>query len=365
MKITFITTVNHNVGDDFVREGIKYLLMNSLPTQKFYFTNIHKHSPITSRYGFEFIRNLKWSERLDNKIPLWMTPDRILKSDIVIQSGAPVYWLHKNAKCYNNEWYKPLIKNRFCRKKNGTLLNIAAGSAQEYYSDGSEFLNHQKARDYITEFYNFCEITTVRDHLAKKILGLFNLNAECLPCTSIFSNDQYKIKRGNKGYIVLNYMEGGGHYSFSQKIDNFKWQNRFKEIFNKLSTKEKVVLVCHNKKELFEAQKFTSLSNIFYSRNFIDYINFYSQAKAGILNRVHGAFLLSSFGIPAIIVGSDSRARMGDVMGIQNYFVEEASTDFILKQFYEILENLKIEEEKIYHKKVEAKENYLRLFKNL
>jgi len=33
MKIAIITTVNHNIGDDFVREGIKYLLRKHFKTQ--------------------------------------------------------------------------------------------------------------------------------------------------------------------------------------------------------------------------------------------------------------------------------------------------------------------------------------------
>ena len=69
MKISIITTVDHNVGDDFVREGIKYLLRQYFANQELIFENIHKHSPITTRYGFEWFRNLRYSRRVDKLNP--------------------------------------------------------------------------------------------------------------------------------------------------------------------------------------------------------------------------------------------------------------------------------------------------------
>ena len=130
MNITFITTVNHNIGDDFVREGIKYLLRKSLPEKELNFQNIHKHSPITVRHGFEWFRNLKVSkfdfpsEKLDMLLPLTLSKDKILEADIVIQSGAPVYWCHKDfgSHCADNEWFDALIRRRFSRNKKAKCI---------------------------------------------------------------------------------------------------------------------------------------------------------------------------------------------------------------------------------------------------
>jgi hypothetical protein len=69
MKITFITTVNHNVGDDFVRAGLQYLLQQHFKNQNIEFQNIHKHACITSRYGFEQFRNERFSMLLDKVLP--------------------------------------------------------------------------------------------------------------------------------------------------------------------------------------------------------------------------------------------------------------------------------------------------------
>ena len=162
-KIAFITTVDHNVGDDFVREGIKYLLKSANPNIDFQFQNIHKHSPITARYGFEQFRNLRLSRRVDKIISKSLTKDRILEADIIVQSGAPVYWCHEKGgtHCYKVEWYEPLIKDRLSKNKNAILLNFAAGTCQKYHSFGDEFCD--KCNSYMKEFYELAQSKLKRE----------------------------------------------------------------------------------------------------------------------------------------------------------------------------------------------------------
>ena len=365
MKATFITTLNHNVGDDFVREGIKYLLKN-VTNKNIEFEYIHKHIPITVRKGFGFVKTLIWSNRLDSIIPYGFTYDKILNADVVIQSGAPVYWHHppRNS-CYNNEWYEPLIKKRFFLNKKAILLNIAAGSAQEYYSDGSEFLEDSKLKEYITEFYNLSKITTVRDTLAKKILSNFNLDAEKIPCSSLFANDEYNLNNAENNYVVLNYMSGGGHYDFGKNISKEKWEKTFCKIYKEIKKHHKVVLVCHNKNELELAKKIDNNIDTFYSNNFIDYIKFYSQAIAGITNRVHSSFMMAAFGKPSIVIGTDSRARMTEMIGLKNYFVEDVTADMIIEEFNLLLNKQSYYKEKLLEIKENTKTQYINVFKGL
>jgi len=338
MKIAMITTVNHNVGDDFVREGIKYLIKQYFISkgikEKIEFQNIHKHSPITTRYGFEWLRNLRVSRIVDRIIPKNLSRDRILEADIVIQSGAPVYWCHEvgGGHCYNNEWYKPLIQERFLRNKNAKLLNIAAGTCQRYYSDGSEFCDKCKA--YIKEFYEYANITTVRDRLAKRVLNNIGLDVKVIPCSSIFAIDEHNIKNSGEEYVVVNYMRGGGHYTFGQKIDFERYKKEFTKFYFELKKKENVIISCHNQKEVNEALEFDPEANIFYKKNdYLAYMKFYSKAKFGIMNRVHGAFMMASFGKPSIIIGNDSRAKMASEIGLKSYFVNDINYKVLMDEY--------------------------------
>jgi hypothetical protein len=335
LKISIITTVDHNVGDDFVREGIKYLLKRKFKDKEIQFENIHKHSPITTRYGFEWLRSGRLSNRIDKIIPKNWSRDKIFEADIVVQSGAPVYWCHElvGAHCYENEWYRPLIKERLSKNKSVKFLNLASGSCQKYYSDGTEFC--RKCNTYIKVIYNLSDVTTLRDTLSQKILAKIGINCPVIPCCSIFAIDEHGFKNEGDKYVVVNYMKGGAHYTFGQNIDFKKWEKEFKKFYYDLKKSENVIISCHDQHEFSEAKKLDPNGKIFYKKNnYIAYMKFYSKAKFGIMNRIHGAYLIASYGKPSIIIGNDSRARMAQEIGLESCFVNDADYDFLKKKYW-------------------------------
>jgi len=344
MNITFITTVDHNVGDDFVREGIKNLLKKVLTGTEFHFQNIHKHSPITVRDGFEWFKNVKFSkfvfpsQTIDILLPLRLTKDKILEADLVIQSGAPVYWCHKKygSHCADNEWYNVLIRRRFSKNKKAKLLNIAAGSCQEFNSNGDEFTECSKDSEYIKEFYSTSALTTVRDKLAQDILASLGLNSQLIPCPSIFAIDEYNLKPGTKKYLIMNYMQTGGHYDFAKNIQSNKWLNELRKFYDYVKDKEDILFVCHNKHEVLNAKEIDPQVNVFYSNNFLDFLNIYGSAKYGIMNRVHGAFLMASYGAPSFVVGNDSRARMANEIGLESIFINDVDYSILINKYEQL-----------------------------
>lgn len=338
MKISIITTVDHNVGDDFVREGIKYLLRKKFEGRDIDFTHIHKHSPITTRYGFEWFRYLRLSRFADKLLPKFLTKDRIKEADLVVQSGAPVYWCHtacSGPHCHNNEWYQPLVRERLYRKENKSFISLAGGTCQTYHSEGTEFCPECNA--YIREFYDACSVTTVRDTLGGLVLDKLGLKAPVIPCSSIFAIDEHGLKSEGEEYVVVNYMKGGSHFVFGQKIDFNKWENNFKKFYFDLKKKERVIISCHNQKEVNEALELDPDAEIFFEEHdYLAYMRFYSKAKFGIMNRVHGAFLMASFGKPSIVIGNDSRAIMAEEIGLKHYFVNDVDVD-VLRNEYDYL----------------------------
>lgn len=341
-KLSFITTVNHNVGDDFVREGIKYLLRRYFSGQELIFENIHKHSPITVRHGFEWLRSDRLCKVIDKILPLGLTKDRVLDADIVVQSGAPVYWCHNvgGGHCAHNEWYTPLIKKRYLKNKKAILLNLAAGTCQRYDSDGSEFSRCPVCSKYIKEFFSLCNVTTVRDNLAKKVLNSIGLDAPLIPCSSIFAINEYGLKGEDPEYVVVNYMRGGAHYTFGQEIDFKKWHKEFERFYYEIKKSERVILSCHNQEEIAEAKSIDQNAEIFYSpNNYLAYMKFYAKAKLGIMNRVHGAFLMASYGRPSIVIGNDSRAKMANEIGLKSVFVNDANYHYLMSQYEDIKDN--------------------------
>lgn len=322
MRTSIITTVNHNIGDDFVREGILYLLdsIKALSSVEL----IHKHSPVTTTYGFEKVRSLQISNWLDPVVRKIGVDDRIKDADVLIQSGAPVYWCHPDGPhCADNEWFDPLIRKRFLPDRRGRkFLNIAGGSCQRYHSDGSEIDACPKCSAYIREFFDDCDLTLLRDKLARTMLNKAGRDAAVLPCASIFARDRSRLTATRGEYIVLNFMENGGHYTFGQSIDSNLWRSQFKQIAIEAKKHGRVVVACHTSGEQKLAKQLVPEFDRFLVPNdHLEFMKFYSRTKFGVVNRVHAGFMMASFGKPVVVVGNDSRALMIENLNLPSFFV--------------------------------------------
>jgi hypothetical protein len=324
MQATIITTVKENIGDDFVREGLLFLLDSCVSFDKLEL--IHKHYPVTAVYGLEGLRNFRISRLVEPVSRIIGLRNRIDDANILIQSGAPIYWCHEGiSHCADTVWFDPLIRKRFLPKRRGRLfLNLAGGSCQRYGSDSSELERCPRCKSYIREYFDVCDLTLLRDDLAKKMLNRAGRDAKVLPCASIFARDRFDIKPEPGEYIVLNFMENGGHYTFGQEIDGKKWRNQFICLANEISHIGRVVVACHTPHEEKLAKTLVpNVERFLVPNDHIGFMRFYAKAKWGIMNRVHGAFMMASFGKPAAVIGSDSRAKMIENLSLSSYYVND------------------------------------------
>jgi hypothetical protein len=319
--------VRHNVGDDFVREGLVHLLRAAHPDVELEFDSIHKHAPVSARRGFEWVRRKEISQLLD-WLPLEWTRDRLLECDLLVQSGAPVYWCHALAKCCDNEWYGPLIERRWARVSGRVpFLNLAAGTCQPYDSDGGEFLGEPRVVDYIRSLHSSARATTVRDRLAADVLRALSIEAPLIPCSSIFARDALGIEAGPTRYVALNFMPLGGHYDLQGDVRPRRWEASFRSFYRKARKRYRFVFVCHSQRELRAARRIDPAAEVFHSRDFRDYVRVYAGAATGISNRVHGAFAIASFGRPAFVIGNDTRSRMAAEIGLRHCYVDDATPE--------------------------------------
>lgn len=326
-EVAFITTTHHNVGDDFVREGIIHLLAARLPHAKF--SSIHKHSPITAFNLLEGVRSPRVSELLYPLLQrLKLLDNKLIGCDLAIQSGAPIYWCHPGtAHCADNEWFGPLIRDTFVpARRTRRLMNIAGGSCQRFQSTGSEPEICPRCIQYIQELFDVCDLTILRDEVAARMLNLADRSAVVLPCSSIFARDRFGILPRAGEYIVVNFMENGGHYTFGQQIDISAWRKHFVELVRQTKHIGRVVIACHSESERRLAAELSPETDIFYIPD--DHralIEFYSHARFGIVNRVHAGFLMASLGKPVTVIGTDSRALMIKNIGLDCQFVSDIS----------------------------------------
>lgn len=366
MKAAVISTLRHNVGDDFVREGIVGLLKDairrSLPGSALQVEIIHKHSPVTNVYGLEHIRSTRLSQVVEPIARSLRMPDRIGRADILIQSGAPIYWCHENgSRCERNEWFEPLVRQRFLRDRRGRkFFNLAGGSCQRYHSDASEMKDFPETVAYIAEFFDASDLTTLRDVHARRMLQAAGRDAEVLPCTSIYARDELHIEPEDGEYIVLNFMENGGHFTFGQTIDKQRWRDNFRRIYELTRRMGRVVAACHSRSERdLVLEVVPDIEAFIVPDDHVEYMRFYSRARFGIVNRVHAGFMLASFGKPVAVIGTDTRALMVANLDLPSYFVEEvADPEAVVEQTAAREQSYR---EQIEHIRAKTRERYLEL----
>jgi hypothetical protein len=370
--ITIITTFDHNIGDDFVRDGILHLIGQVLEEMRV--EMVHKHLPITARSGFAWLHakrldrlidritpdlTLRVTRRLDSALPLGRSTDRIASADILVQSGGPIYWTNSDGDCAHTEWWDPLVERRWIPYANGRpFLNLAGGTCQPYASDGAEFGERPGVLDHIRRFFDLTSLTTVRDELSVDVLKRAGRAGILLPCSSLFAVDRLQIRPATGDYVALNYMPAGGHFILGQPINAETWERTFSSFAADLARRERVVLVCHNQKEHDAARRLLPGLEVFRSGDYRDYLRFYSRARWGIMNRVHGCFAMASLGKPSAVVGSDSRAKMVGRLGLPETFVNEATRDWMARAAAELEDSCATFPERMAELKSEAAERY-------
>lgn len=337
-RVCLISTVNHNVGDDFVRAGILSLLREVLGEIEV--RTMHKHFPATVRGEFwnrldAWTRGLpdrlSWRTRLSRLVdvlPMNPQTDLALGSDLIVQSGAPVYWKNAHSKCAHNEWFGPVVKKRWkLRQGRVPLLNLGAGSCQAWGSDGTEVVVDLECRAFIDEFTGWCAVTTVRDALAQRMVSQCGHAVPLLPCPSIFAPGAMNVQPRDDGFVALNYMPDGGHYDLAGHGAGLRqrWEEVFCEEARQLARRIPCQLICHDRKEDELAARLLPEVPRFFSRHWRDYLDVYSRCRFAVVNRVHGAVVAAAMGKRVLLTGNDTRLlTAAEVPGIKILTVSQA-----------------------------------------
>lgn len=367
MKIGLITTIDTNIGDDFIREGICRVLADVFKCQQIEFVSVNKHKPYTvyplwhpARLGNIAGRLPIGKSLLKNATDSFFSKmgfSQFDDCDLIVQCGAPVFWPN----CHQNEWAEPLwhdIVGRLHEKI--PILNLAAGSCYPWERQPSEITDPDDA-SYLKAILGYCRLTTVRDTLSQTICELLGTEVPLIPCSASLAAGTLVGSLKNDGLVLINYMSGGGHYDWEQGIDPHTWQETMKALIARLQKRHKVAFLCHNETEYNLAHELEPVITRLFPKTPGEYFTVVSEAKAAVCNRMHASVGIAGMGIPSVAVGTDTRLLMVKALELPSFYVKDANLEQLEANVENLIVNGRREQERLLSLREDTWNRYLKV----
>ncbi len=343
MKVGLITTLDTNIGDDFIREGILSALEESV-SHKIEYIYVNKHIPCDIyppahpiRWTKHLPKGRRTATRLTDNLLHSFKGSRFETCDLIIQCGAPVFF----NRCARVEWSKIVWEHVLCRLADHIpILNLAAGSCYPWEKIPATTADLiEQDRLFIEKITKACALTMVRDPLSKSLLDEMNLEVHQEVCSAFLAARRYQKPTAKPQFVFFNYMKGGGHFDFGQQIDADQWEQTMRTVIEQVRKKHPVAFICHNKLEFDLAGEMFSDVPRFLPRTVEEYFNLASLGLTGVFNRMHAAVAFGGLGIPSIAVGADTRMNMVRELGVPVYYVKEVNADILIHDLENLLES--------------------------
>lgn len=353
MRIGLITTLDTNIGDDFIREGICRVLAEVFKGQQIEFVSVNKHKPYTVYPAWHPIHLGDIADRLPvgqnivrqsaDYFFSKMGFSRFDDCDLIVQCGAPVFW----PDCHANEWAKPLWHEVVGRLyKRIPVLNLAAGSCYPWERQPTEITEPNDAR-YLKAILSYCRLTTVRDTLSQILCESLGTQVPLIPCSASLASGTLRGGVKSDGIVLINYMSGGGHYDWEQGIDPSIWHQTIKALITRLRKGHKVAFLCHNETEYNLAHELDPAIHRLFPKTPEEYFTVVSDAKAAVCNRMHASVGMAGMGIPSVAVCTDTRLLMVKAFGLPSFYVKEANLELLETSVESLIANGRQERERL------------------
>src|SRR5688500_13732075 len=211
LRVAFMTTVGRNVGDEFIREGIRSFLDDILPAYDCYYVDKHDLTTL-QRPLYDEIEQLS---------------DKFRDADVIVQAGAPVYWSNGKHTSCTAEWAQALWYDRiFALGGRKLILNIGAGAGQKTENDLDTLLSDSDVTEFARRAGRACGWTTVRDGLADEFLNRISVKHVLMPCPA-FHAARRIAGIGNPAppsdVLAVNLMKLASHYRLKPQTDEQHW----------------------------------------------------------------------------------------------------------------------------------------------
>jgi len=352
-RIGLITTLNTNIGDDFIREGICLLLRELFKGEEIEFIPVNKHRPLTAYpkwHPIQLSRAAHFLPRGRTRLSRFMETaaaklklSRFDNCDLIVQCGAPVF----SPSCSHTGWVKPIWEEIIGRlHERIPVFNLAAGSCYPWERQPAK-IDSPEDEKYIRAILGYCRLTTIRDQLSQKLCNTLGVELPLIPCSALLVGRGRKARITPSGYILINYMSGGGHYAWGQGIKDREWEITVKALIARLSKKHKIAFLCHDEKEFFLAKNFDPELPVFFPKSPQEYLDCISESKFAICNRMHASIAMAGIGISSIAICTDTRMLMVSQIGLTTHFVKDVNVEMIEYETEKGLQSVRSEQDRL------------------
>lgn len=350
MRIGLITTLGTNIGDDFIRDGICLILKEVFKNKPIEFVPINKHRPMTvypKGHPCRWAENVPYGKRyaytLFGKI-FYKTGHTLFDDcDVIVQCGAPVQW----PGCHKAEWAVPLWHQVVGRiYKRIPVFNLAAGSCYPWEKQPTSISDPRDA-EYLRAILSYCRSTTSRDILAQSLFSSLGGQTPLIPCAAFLAAKYHEKNEESGNLVLINYMEGAGHYDWNQNIDKNEWEHIMKKLIGRMGKRHRIAFLCHDQKEYELAKHVESSIERFYPKTSKEYFEIASRAAVALCNRMHASVGLAGMGIPSVAVGTDTRILMVETLKLPCYYVKDVSIESLETDMENLLVNRTEQKERL------------------
>ncbi|MFN3190779.1 MAG: polysaccharide pyruvyl transferase family protein [Aureliella sp.] len=217
---------------------------------------------------------------------------------------------------------------------------------------------------FISRINGISNVTTVRDKIAHRIVSDCGGTAELLACTAFLSGCSVAPKWNQTSKILINYMEGGGHFDWGQGIDASEYAAEFAKFAAELSEKFDLYWLAHNQEEAIAARRFGCKSDrLLFPKNLQEYLGLPEKFRAAICNRMHASIGLASMGIPSIAIGNDTRLAMVDQIGLKTRYTKTLSFSTLRDDFSVLLDESSSESARLLELRSSTLDRYVNLLR--
>jgi hypothetical protein len=182
-----------------------------------------------------------------------------------------------------------------------------------------------------------------------------------IPCSALLATKNCSCAdEQNKGVVLINFMHGGGHYAWDQRINPSVWQATVKTLIGRLKTRHRLAFLCHNDAEYNLAQDLDPMLTRLWPKTSHEYAAMVSEASVALCNRMHASIALAGLGIPSIAVCTDTRLLMVDAIGLPCFYVKETSVDQLEDEIENLFMHRRKEQERLFSLRTETWNRYVR-----